>query len=541
MNHRLLTLLLVIGSWSLHACPSIDNLTIEEMVGQLLMVHFHGESANADAKKLIEEAYIGNFIYFGWANGLHSPQQVLRLGNGLQQLAAQAPNPIPLLIAIDQEGGVVSRLRHGFTIFPSSGAIGKTEQPEISRACAHAVAEELAAVGINMILGPVVDIATNPYNPIIGIRAFGNTPQTVIAHGSAAIAGYHDHGTLTVLKHFPGHGDVTLDSHIGLPILSKPLELLQREEFLPFAALCHQADAIMTAHLLVPAIDPLRCITLSPIALETILRQEMGFNGVIMSDSLAMQGFLANGAQIEEAAIRAIEGGCDMLILGGKQLFKQSGFELDIDTTLSIYIAIVNAVKSGRISQERLDRSVNRILTMKHNNGLCSKVSPYSDNLDNALNSSAHRELAQTVARNALEANSNRVNATIDFSASRVAVFAPSIIRDAVDKTSLLKIGKETKGFFFKELDPSVEELQEALQLLSWASTCVVCSYNAWNYAQQQDFIELLLNSNKPVAILILCDPLDSDLIPSADIVISTLSPDAFSIQSAIDLLLSSE
>ncbi len=339
----------------------LEEMTVEEKVGQLMLVHFHGEKGNEDAKRLIQEVHVGGIIYYNWANGLHSPKQVLELSSDLQMLGSQNRIPIPLLIAVDQEGGRVARLTKGFTLSPGNGALGMTGDVKLAEELAFTMGKELRAVGVNFNLAPVVDINSNPQNPVIGSRSFGDSIEIVVPFARHAIQGYHKAGVITSLKHFPGHGDVEIDSHEDLPILLKSKEQLEKLELVPFFALAKEADTVMTAHIVVPSIDPLYSATLSKKVLD-ILRKE--FNGVIVTDSLVMEGVLKNCSSVEDAAILAINAGCDLLCFGGKQLIDES-LELTVKDLERIHKSLVDAVKSGQISQERLNASVQRILDLK--------------------------------------------------------------------------------------------------------------------------------------------------------------------------------
>lgn len=341
-------------------------MTLEEKVGQLLMVHFHGVCANEEAKELIQEAHIGGIIYYNWSNGLTSPEQVSSLSSSLQKLAAENRVPIPLFIAVDQEGGRVIRLQNGFTPLPSNQSVGLSHNPDLAEENAKICGKELLAVGVNVNFAPVVDILSNPNNPVIGTRSFGNTPEIVSTFAESALKGYKKAGILSTLKHFPGHGDVEIDSHKDLPILDKSLEELEKGELIPFRTLAKSADAIMTAHLLVKAFDTEKCSTLSKNTLR-YLREEIGFEGIIISDSLVMEGVLKRTLTVEEAAIQAIEAGCDLLILGGKQLMnEEKEFELTCSDIRSVHQALVEAVKKGRISEERLNEANERLISLKN-------------------------------------------------------------------------------------------------------------------------------------------------------------------------------
>lgn len=341
-------------------------LSLEEKVGQLLMVQFHGEEANDDARRLIQEAKVGGIIYYNWCNGLHSPTQVRALSLGLQQLTKDNPHPIPLLIAADQEGGKVARLRQGFTPSPGNWALGETGDPYLAKEAALVTGIEMLDVGINMNLAPVVDINSNPRNPVIGVRSFGDNAEIVLSFAEQALSGYKQAHIIATLKHFPGHGDTDIDSHQDLPIVHKSKEELERMELLPFAKLCHSSEAIMTAHILVPAFDTENCSTLSEKTLN-YLRQTLGFQGVIVSDSLVMNGVLKKCHTVDEAAIQALKAGCDILILGGKLIAgEHAGFELTTSDIERVHRVIINAVQKGDISEERVNQAVEKILDLKN-------------------------------------------------------------------------------------------------------------------------------------------------------------------------------
>lgn len=360
MLSKVLAVVLVCTS-SLYSI-SINDMTLEEKIGQLMMVHFNGEYANQEADTLINEVHVGGIIYYNWSNSLHSPEQVNNLSSGLQELARQTRHQIPLLIAVDQEGGPVTRLKDGFTQCPSNKALALSGNPALAEQYALVTAQELRAVGVNMNLAPVVDVSN--YS-VIGMRSYGEDPETVITYAKSALEGYRKGGVLTSLKHFPGHGDVQVDSHLDLPVVKKSRAELDRMELLPFTALAEYADTVMTAHILVPEIDPEHCATASKTIIN-ILREEIGFNGPIITDSLVMQGVLKAHHTPEEAAVAALNAGCDILLFGGKLLINaETKLELSASDMLRIHKYLVNAVQSGRISEERLNQSVKRVLTLK--------------------------------------------------------------------------------------------------------------------------------------------------------------------------------
>lgn len=364
MNHPI-TIFIITCLFSIPCFSSIHEMTLEEKVGQLLMVHFHGETANQEAKILIQDIRVGGIIYYHWANGLYSPRQVTNLSFSLQKLAQSNQHAIPLFIAVDQEGGVVNRLQNGFTTFPGNKSLGETGNPNLAEHTAFIIGQELVAVGININLAPVVDINSNPRNPMIGSRSFGEHPETVAIFGAKALQGYKQANIIATLKHFPGHGDVEIDSHKDLPIINKTLEALEAHEILPFSRLASLTDLIMTGHLLVPALDPENCTTLSYKSLN-YLKNKLGFKGVIITDSLVMKGVLKKYQTIEETAIKALNAGCDILLLGGMQLMSEEAhLELTINDIQRVHRSIVKAVKDDHIGEDRLNHAVEKILKLK--------------------------------------------------------------------------------------------------------------------------------------------------------------------------------
>lgn len=491
------------------------------------MVHFHGTDANDDAQTLIQDLHVGGIIFYNWSNGLTSFDQVKKLCSGLQDSAKANRVPIPLLLACDQEGGVVARLQTGFTLFPGNKALGMTGDPELSERSAFAIGQELLSAGVNMNLAPVVDINSNPKNPVIGIRSFGETPEIVTTFARSALSGYGKAQITTCLKHFPGHGDVGVDSHCELPFLSKTKEELMQNELRPFQELASISDTIMTAHLMVPSIDPDNCATLSPKILK-ILREEIGFSGPIVTDSLVMEGLLKNCPSIDEAAIRSIEAGCDIVLLGGKQLVgKNASLELTVDDVRRVHQSIVQAVRSERISEERLNQSVLRILELKNR---------YKKAIPTTWNIQEHTALVSTIASHAIQNMQNKPLPPI--AESKILLVAPQTVEAAVNDCDLLQKAKKSDSLFFSGLNPSEEEKLDALSRAQSSDIIIFCSYNAWKNPAQDDLIQRLLGANKPFVLIALRDSQDAELYTEASQVILTHSPTKPSILAAFARLM---
>jgi len=502
-----------------------QDMTVEEKVGQLLMVHFRGDTVNFDARRLIHEAKVGGFIYYAWANGLTSYKQVATLSDALQAESKKTAQKLPLLLACDQEGGVVHRLAHGFTTFASNQAIAQTGDTSLAKRSFQAMAKELQAAGVNMNLAPVVDINNNPKNPIIATRSFGDARDVVVDFGRVFLEAFHAESVITTLKHYPGHGDVTVDSHSALPVVNKSLQALRDTELWPFFALALDTDAIMTAHIVMPAIDDTHCATLSNKALA-LLRNETGFNGVIVSDSLVMQGVLQQVKSVDEAAIQALNAGCDLLILGGRALNgSNESLELTCDDIVRIHTSICQAVRDGRVAEARVDEAHARIVRLKEKYLLQSKAVQF----DEAV-LTEHAQIAQEVAMRSVKIKRNRPYSLRD---RKVAIFAPLLLKGMLAEIGP-KIGKSCYLYFYDDQMPEVD--QNSKEQAQNVNIVLFLSYNAWKNDKQKAFIQTL-SIEKPSLLLATRDPEDAKLFPHMYAVAMTYSPTLHSIQHAITML----
>ncbi len=515
--------------------PSLlQELSVEEKVGQLLMAHFQGKEANEDARRLVQRVHVGGIIYYNWSNGLDSPGQVYSLSQGLQELAKQTPHALPLLIAADQEGGVVARFKNQFTEFPGNAALGRAASAQLAKAVGLAMGRELAAVGVNMNLAPVIDVNSNPYNPIIGIRSLGSDPEQVAILGQRLAEGFREAGVITTGKHYPGHGDAAEDSHVKLPVSLKSMKELKRVELLPFKTL--STDAVMTAHLLVPALDPEHCATLSKTMIDYLKRQ-IGFNGVVITDSLIMKGVLQANPNIEEVALKAFDAGCDILLLGGKQLIGSVEEELVPAQVEKVHRFLVDAVEAGKISMQRLDESVEKILKLKTRCSLIIQNMPPLSQLWKKINTLAYRGLASRIAANALKIEGSFSQFTSLFRQS-LYVISPQILEEGIQQAHFEQLPKSYGEAFFEGLEPSGDVIVEIKQKVAEAQVLMICSYNAWKYPEQQTLIYSLLNMNKPSILIVARDPIDASFFPGVPLIFTTYSPSAPSIRSVYDAII---
>ncbi len=324
------------------------EMTLQDKVGQVFLAPLYERELTEHGREFLNQTRLGNVIYFGFANGPFTKDQLAKLSEDLK--AAISENcGIPPLLAIDQEG-------RGFNQYPDLLEVGRL----------------LASVGVTTDLAPVVDVVVRPDCPL-RYRSFGGDPDLVIEGARQMIRGLHESGIHAVLKHFPGLGDTQVDSHIGLPVLHKSLEELEALELKPYYALREEADAVMVAHVLCPAIDPSRPASLSPLLVQGLLRETIGFDKVIMTDSLVMKGVLGDVDSFEaavdrliKAAVEAFLAGSDLLILAKLEWVNFPVAKEQNEAVIAQVMAgFLKAVEEGEITEERLDASVRRILRMK--------------------------------------------------------------------------------------------------------------------------------------------------------------------------------
>lgn len=326
----------------------IDSMTLEQKIGQLFIVGFEGDIINDEIIDLVKNQEVGGLIYFS-RNVLDS-NQIITLNNEIKAIKKD----IPLFISVDEEGGVVSRVPDEFLKLPSSGYIGKFDDENLSYNIGSIISKELKSLGFNMDFAPVLDIDSNPNNTVIGERAFGNNADIVSKLGIKTMEGLRDGGIIPVVKHFPGHGDTDIDSHYGLPIVTKTLEELNNLEFIPFKnAIENGADVVMVSSIILSSIDSEYPATMSKKVTTDILRNKLNFDGVIATDDMTM-GAIMDNYNLTDAVIMAINAGNDLILVC-------HGYD-DIIKSIS---AVKDAVSSNIISEERIDESVYRILKLK--------------------------------------------------------------------------------------------------------------------------------------------------------------------------------
>lgn len=364
----------------------------EQKVGQLFTVFFRGAGLGHELKEIIAERHVGGLILYDAQGNVESPRQVAHLVRDAQELALSAGQP-GLFIAVDQEGGPVARLRNGFAVPPSNMTIGAAGDTRLAALGALVTAEQLAAVGVNMNFAPSVDVNSNPANPIIGVRSYGESATAVSLFGASAIQATLGAGVIPVAKHFPGHGDTGFDSHLRLPTVPHARERLDALELPPFrTAIALGVPAVMTAHVEVPALEPEPGLpaTLSHAILTDLLRGELGFTGLVITDSMTM-GAVTERFGLAEAALAAFKAGADVLLFGADK-------GRDPDAFVPAQERLLQAVQSGEISMQRLDASVLRILEAKQRFGILSPALPDPATAPARTGTAAQREAVGHIA-----------------------------------------------------------------------------------------------------------------------------------------------
>jgi len=382
----------------------LQHMTLEEKVGQLFVVEVFGQDANTVSPamaarnralygvdtpaQVIDKYKPGGVIYFDARRGpdnVQNPRQIATLSNGLQAAAIGQRQHIPLLISTDQEGGaVVFRLVAPATAMPGNMALGAGRSTVDAHRSAEVIGTELAVVGINQNYAPVADVNVNPANPVIGVRSVGEDPDLVSDLVAAQVDGYHDGGVAAVAKHFPGHGDTAVDSHFGLPEVTHTREQLEAIDLPPFqAAIDEGVDTIMTAHVVLRSVDPSGApATMSEPILTGLLREELDYDGLIVTDALDMGGATSTYPP-NVAPVEAFKAGADQLVLAP---------QMDV-----AYNAVLDAIRSGEISARRLDESVYRILRLKMTRGLFDDPFVDVELADKVVGAPDHLEDAQVI------------------------------------------------------------------------------------------------------------------------------------------------
>lgn len=503
----------------------LGQMTLEEKVGQIMMTDFRKwndrevKEINPKIVQVIKDYHLGGVVLF--RDNIINIEQTVKLIDDLQNAA-----DLPLLIAIDQEGGIVTRLPYA-TNMPGNMALGAVASPRVTYKVAKAIGRELRALGINVNFAPVLDVNNNPDNPVIGVRSFGSDPDSVAKMGAAYINGLHSAGVAATAKHFPGHGDTATDSHLDLPAVPYGIERLRGLELKPFQeAIRREVDLIMTAHVTFPTIDNTTVISikdgqeinlpasLSPKVLNGLIREEMGFQGVIITDAFRQMKAINDNFASDTAALMAFKAGADLILMPE-----------DLDQA---YNAILREVKAGSISEDRLDASVRRILTLKMRRGIMAAPDQSAEErvekAQKIIGSKKHRLLEKAVSGRAVTLLCNEEN-ILPFqlhNGQNVLFLAPwqdrlDLMQSALEQiVSAKKINVNLKGIVYENQDAPDGAAKQAVED---ADYIVLATYSSdrttrtpglyWGANYALAAVRYANERKKPLAVMAIRNPYD--------------------------------
>ncbi|MDQ2817011.1 MAG: beta-N-acetylhexosaminidase [Candidatus Eremiobacteraeota bacterium] len=502
---------------------------LADRVGGLVMAGFDGTSLSETPADLI--ANLAGAIFF--RRNISTARQTWDLASGLQKAAAAA-DQLPLLIAADQEGGSVSRLSSFGTTTPSAMALGAADDEELTEEVYALIGSELAAVGINLDFAPVADINNNPRNPVIGTRAFGEDPTAVAKHVVAAVRGLQSRGVGATAKHFPGHGDTALDSHLDLPVVRHSAARLRAIEMVPFAAaVAAGVDAIMTAHIWFPLIDrPSVPATMSAAILRDLLREELGYEGVICTDCMRMEAVAARYPPAQ-AAWMALSAGADLVLFSnGAELVRQAIDGLRI------------ALSQGRLNPADVARSLERVEALRRRLGSGARSPELG-----SVGSAEHGRVAYGAALRSITwlRDPQRVlPVSVGLDAKVVVVqFAGSALTPvegrvgpATPLAQALSRGKYEISELFLGLDPAPAEYASVIEAARSATAIVAVTRRAAHNHGQARAVADLAMLNKALIVIAAREPYDAAVVPPNAAVLACYGDDEQTMQAAADVLL---
>ncbi|WP_425393527.1 glycoside hydrolase family 3 protein [Actinokineospora enzanensis] len=526
----------------------VGSLPLEQKVGQLFVTNVWGKSAGAateenrehfgvdTAAEVVRRYHVGGVIYFNnsTTDNVDNPAQLAAFSNGLQRAAGSAAPRIPLVIGIDQEGGNVTRIPAPATEYPGSMAIGAGRSADDARTLGTVNGHELRAMGINQDFAPVADVNSNPLNPIIGARSFGARPDLVGELVAAEVHGYQEGGPPTetvaaVAKHFPGHGDAATDSHTGLPRIDRSAVEWRAVDLPPFrAAIAAGVDSVMTAHIQFPSLDPSGVpATLSKPILTGLLRQELGFRGVIVTDALDMQGVREMFGDAE-VPVRALEAGADQLLMP-----PDLGLAED---------SVIAAVRSGRLTEQRIDESVRRILTLKWKRGILTRplvdVNAVPKRVGTPANQATIQQLTDrtiTVLRN------DRDTLPLRPAPAKVLVTGVGDTGTPDASPTDLAARVQSRGVSATAVPtgtkPSDATVTRAVAAARESDVVVVLTNNLASNTAQRNLVTALLGTGKPVVAVATLVPYDAGFV-DAPTWVATYSYRSVSLESLTKVLL---
>jgi beta-N-acetylhexosaminidase len=488
-------------------------------LGQLLICGFDGLEPTEGILDLIKNQGLGSVILF--SRNIDNPEQVRKMISKLQQAAKDAGHPRPLLIAADQENGVVRRLGSAGTYLPGNMAVGAIRSSEAAKEVAIATSKELLALGINWNLAPSLDVNNNPLNPVIGVRSYGEDPELVGRLGAAQVQGYQESKVATSVKHFPGHGDTATDSHLGVPVIDKSVEELESIELIPFRRVIASSDpaSVMVAHMSLPKIikkidgDHQLVSSISREIAYDLLRKRIGYQGVIVTDCLEMDA-VKDTFGTPEGALLALQGGNDMAMISHTLEFQQRAFEL-----------LRNAYDNGQFNTEEIDASLARVATLKDQYASWEVAFPTEEGLA-VIGNPKHLQLRDELYDKVPTIVRDRTN-TLPLSlpnTDKILFLAAHVpLTLAIDSEpnpfssfyrSIVNRHQNTTEITFYQDQRTDSQIESAL---SDASVVIIGTANANLHHFQEVMVKRAIASEKPVIVTAVINPYDLMAFPELD------------------------
>lgn len=521
---------------------TMAQMTLEEKVGQLFVPYVYGQTADTtdpddveanqaihgvdNGQEVIDTYNPGGVIYFAWSNNVEDPHQIAGLSNGLQEAALGTDNEIPLLISTDQEHGNVVRVTDPATQLPGAMALGSSFDTDLAQDAADIAGTELRAVGVNQNYAPVADVNVNPDNPVIGIRSFSSDPQHTSDMVAAQVEGYQS-GELDVAaaaKHFPGHGNTDEDSHDTLPTIPHTYEEWQEYDKPPFeAAIEADIDVMMTAHIQFPALDDSgKPATLSNPIITGLLREELGYEGLIVTDSLEMEG-VREDFDDEEVPVLALQAGSDMLLMPP-------------DTELA-FNSVLDAIESGELTEERINESVERILSLKHKRGIVDNPIVDEGKIDDIVGTDEHREFAANASdqTTTLVQNDDTLPLSADAGTNTLVVGnGEDTVTDVADQFNDRGLDATSQH---TGLEPDQVAIDEAVEAADQSDLVVVTTTGVAADSEQAALVEALIATGTPVVAVGTGTPYDIAHFPEVNSYLATYGATGDAIDSLVKVL----
>ena len=481
----------------------IKKLSLDEKIGQMIMAGFPSKYCDDHFMRLVREYNVGNIDLFG--RNIGSIRETVSLTHDIQENMIENMG-IPAFIGMDQEGGMVSRIKEGAAFFPGNMAFGAANIKGGTFEEGRIIGEVLRNMGINLDIAPVLDVNCNPENPIIGTRSYGDNPLKVASLGVDFIKGIQSRNVLSAAKHFPGHGDTSADTHLSMPYISYGMDRLNKVELYPFRkAVNAGVDGIMTAHIVYTALEDKGLpATLSYNILTRLLREEMNFKGIIITDCMEMDA-IARNYGIEKASVMAVKAGADMICISHH-----------LDVQIKSIDAIKNAVLKGDIAEDRIDDSVQRIVDMKNKYNILKNPFPDIKKAEASLENSVYLNFSREISQKSITLVKDDNN-LIPLKGDGIVSIAPEPLSltgvedEEKRKYAFSYAVKEKFGgkAFIIPLNPEMDLIQKISAECKDAFRVVIGTYNANSNPGQLELIDKIKKCNKNVIAVILRSPYD--------------------------------